>query len=92
MVPTDDCCFFYEATNFNAETLMTPQGLCVDFPEVQDYRDVKLSEYGWFHGIGSFSCGKNVTLTLMTKDNIESRTTGALKVHDTEFGGSIDRA
>ena len=71
---------------------MTPQGLCVDFPEEQNYRDVTLSEYGWFHGIGSFACGKNVTLTLRTEWGLESRTTGALKSYDTEFRYYIDFA
>ena len=90
MVPTDDCCFLYEDENFG--TLLTEYGICVDNPEEQRIRDLDLSQLGWNNGIGSFSCGKNVTLTLTRNNGEVSKVNGALKVRDTEWRGSIDRA
>ena len=88
--PSDYCCVFYENQNF--DNLMTPQGLCVDHPEYEIDRWVKLSDYGWNNGIGSYTCGKNIIIKLIDEDNgyRETHAAGMLLNYDTYLVHEVD--
>ena len=87
--PSDNCCFFYQDIYFG--NLMTPQGLCVDHPDQKIDRWVDMSNYGWYNGVGSYSCGKKIRLMLHDdQTGLFSLVAGKVANYDTFFRSAID--